>query len=164
MNYLTDEKQEIIDAIEFSMQMYSGVEGVFEKVPFENLSGYRCPTVDFEEWNFVGMSRLEENQVEKTIKQVIDHYSSAGLTKIAWIVSPQSTPSTLIDKLESNGFKKEIPVLGMYRTTEKKLEINITDEFEFKEYTLDETLKRFGEPKYGRMLERAYGMPEGAQI
>lgn len=159
---MKDAKQEIIDAIEFSMYMVEGVEGVYEKVQFNNLSGYICPTVDFEEFNQVGMSRLEESQVDDTIKQVIKHYTSSGLTKFAWIVSPQSKPSNLIEKLESHGFEKEIPVLGMYRPIEKKLEIDVTDEFEFKEYSLDETLKKFEDPEFCRMSERAYGMPEGA--
>ena len=162
MTNLKNERQEIIDAIEYSMHMYSEVEGVFEKIPFENLGGYRCTIVDFEEFNSVGRSRLDKNQLEDTIKKVIDHFTSVGLTKIAWIVSPQSTPSNLIEKLESNGFKKEIPVLGMYRPTEKEFDITVTEEFEFKEYTIDEALKLLEDPKYGKMIEKAYGMPEGA--
>jgi len=162
VNNLKEEKQEIIDAIEFSMHMINGVEGVYEKIQFENLSGYICPAVDFEEFNTVGMSRLEENQVDDTIKQVIDHYSSSGLTKLAWVLSPQSKPSNLVEKLESNGFKEEIPVLGMFRPVEKKLDINVTNEFEFKEHTLEETLQLFEDPEFCRKYEKAYGMPEGA--
>ncbi len=162
MNFLTDEKQKIIDAIEYSPHMYTPIEGVFEKIPIENLSGFRCPSVDFEEFNAVGMSRIEEDQLEDTIKQVVDFYTSAGLTKIAWIVSPQSKPDTLVEKLESAGFKKEIPVLGMYRSIGEELNISITEEFEFKAKTLDEFAASFNDPEFCRMVERAYGMPEGA--
>ncbi|NHK32984.1 MAG: GNAT family N-acetyltransferase [Asgard group archaeon] len=157
-----NDKQEIIDAIESSVYMYQEVEGVFAKYKHDYLSGYILKDIDFEEYNQVGMSRLSDDQVEDTIQEVIKTYTDLGLTRIGWFVSPQSTPDNLTDFLEKNGFKKDIPIWGMVRSISEPLDITINDEFEYKEYKVLEVMKLFDDPDFCSMLEKSYGMPEGA--
>jgi hypothetical protein len=159
---LTKDEKELLDAIEYSIYMYSNVEGVVEKVRHDYLEGYIWKGIDFEEYNQVGMSRLPEDKVEETIREVIDMYTKLGLTKIGWFVSPQSLPTNLTTYLEKNGFTKEIPAWGMTRSIQEPLDIKATDEFEFKEYTVKETMALFEDADFRRMCEQSYGMPEGS--
>ena len=50
----------------------------------------------------------------------------------------------------------------MYRSTKEEFDININEEFDYKEYSLDEYTALFDDPEFGIMMEKAYGMPEGA--
>ncbi|NHJ49692.1 MAG: hypothetical protein FK733_18015 [Asgard group archaeon] len=159
---MKDDEQEIIDAIESSIYMYQEAEGVMTKYKHDFLTGYIWKDIDYEEYNQVGMSRLPANQVEDAIQEVIKTYSDLGLTRIGWFVSPQSKPDNLPEFLEKNGFTKDIPAWGMFRSMTDPLDISITDEFEFKEYTVQEMMKLFDDPEFCRMAEQSYGKPEGS--
>ena len=159
---MSQKDKEILDAIEYSLFMSPGVEGVIDKYKHESLKGYICPMVDFEELNRVGMSRLPEDQTEETIKEVIASYSSLGLKSIGWILSPQSEPSDLKEKLENSGFKNEIPILGMVRPLSEQLDIEITDEFEFKSFKHEKIAELIQSPEIQKVYEKAYGAPEGS--
>ncbi len=159
---MTNKEKEILDAIEYSMFMYPGIEGVLDEYKHDSIKGYVCPAVDYEEYNRVGMSRLTEEQTEEAIKEVLSHYKSLGLTSVGWLLSPQSQPSNLEKRLVDSGFKKEIPILGMVRSTAEKLEINMTDEFEIKKYEEEEAIKLLKNPEIQYVYEKAYGTPEGA--
>jgi hypothetical protein len=162
VSILKDDKQEIIDAIESSVYMYQEVEGVMAKYKHEFLNGYIWKDIDFEEYNQVGMSRLPDDQVEDAIQEVIKTYSDIGLTRIGWFVSPQTKPDNLSEYLEKNGFKKDIPVWGMFRSVSEPLDISITDEFEFKQYSVHDVMNLFNDPDFCSMVEQSYGMPEGS--
>ncbi|MHA1200343.1 MAG: GNAT family N-acetyltransferase [Candidatus Heimdallarchaeaceae archaeon] len=159
---MNDDEQEIIDAIESSIYMYQELEGVMVKYKHDFLTGHIWKDIDFEEYNQVGMSRLPDDQVENTIQNVIKTYTDLGLTRIGWFVSPQSKPDNLPKFLEKYGFRKDIPVWGMFRSMTDPLDISITDEFEFKDYTVQEAMKLFDDPEFCRMVELSYGLPEGS--
>ncbi|NPE06786.1 MAG: GNAT family N-acetyltransferase [Asgard group archaeon] len=159
---MKDDEKELLDAIEYSIYMYGEVEGVVQKFKHEFLKGNIWNSIDFEEYNQVGMSRLPEDKVEEAIQEVINTYTSIGLTKIGWFVSPQSQPSNLTNYLEKHGFTKEIPAWGMTRSIQEPLDISVTDEFEFKELKINEVMAFFEDPDFRRMLEQSYGMPEGS--
>jgi len=159
---LNDDEQEIIDAIESSIYMYQELEGVMVKYKHDFLTGHIWKDIDFEEYNQVGMSRLPDDQVENTIQNVIKTYTDLGLTRIGWFVSPQSKPDNLPEFLEKYGFRKDIPAWGMFRSMTDPLDISITDEFEFKDYTIQEAMKLFDDPEFCRMVELSYGLPEGS--
>lgn len=158
---MSQKDKEILDAIEYSMFMYPGIEGVIDEYKHDSIKGYVCQMIDFEEFNRVGMSRLSEDQTEEAIKEVIAHYSSLGLKNIGWMISPQSKPDNIEENLVDYGFKKEIPVLGMVRPVAEKLEIKITDDFEFKVYADEDALELIKNPDFQAIYEKGYGAPEG---
>lgn len=157
-----DYDQNLLDAIEYSIYMYGEVEGVVEKFKHDFLKGMIWKGIDFEEYNQVGMSRLPEDKVEEAIREVISTYTNLGLTKIGWFVSPQSQPSNLTNYLEKHGFTKEIPAWGMTRSIQELLDITVTDEFEFREYNVNEVIALFDNADFRKMIEQSYGMPEGS--
>ncbi|MCG3259013.1 MAG: GNAT family N-acetyltransferase [Candidatus Heimdallarchaeota archaeon] len=159
---MSEKEKEILDAIENSMFMHSGIEGVLEELEDESVKGYVCPMVNHEEFNVVGKARLSENETEQKIAEITDYYKSKGLSVFSWVLSPQSKPYDLEQKLIDFGFKKEIPVLGMVRPVSKELELEINDEFEYKSYRDIEAVELIKSPMIQKLAERAYGMPEGA--
>jgi len=157
-----EEKQEILDAIESALFLMNEVEGVSKKYKHDSLKGYIWKALDFEEFNRIGKARLQIDQLDETIREVIKTYSDLGLTKIGWYVSPQSTPENLPEALQQHKFSKDYSVWGMVRDTQKPLDYSITDEFDFKEFTTLESLKLYDDPINRRRMEISYGMPEGA--
>lgn len=156
------EEKNIIDVIEKSLFMSQGVEGI--RIIYEHvyLEGTITPSVDHAEFNKVGMARIPEELVEKTIQEVLEDFQQYEVKTIGWVCSPQTEPSNLKEKLEVFGFVVEIPVWGMARSTEEVLDIEIAEEFEFKSYSGDEVLEIMRNNEFRRMGEKAYGAPEGA--
>ena len=159
---MTEEEQEILDAIEYSPFMYSGVEGVMEVYDHKYVKGIITPSMNTVELNKVGMARIPEEAVEDTIKEVIYYYSKQGVKSVGWILSPQTRPQDLSYRLEDYGFQVEIPVWGMSRSTDEQLEISVTDEFDFIAYNDEEAIDQLKQEEILRMGEKAYGFPEGA--
>jgi hypothetical protein len=158
---MDEERQKILDAIETSMFMLNKVEGVYERYNHPSLNGYIWKGLDFEEFNRVGMARLQEEQLDDTIQEVIDTYTRIGRTKIGWHITPQSTPNTLPEALERHGFTLQEYDWGMVRDIQQSIDFSITDKFEFKVFQGKEILPLYDDPKLRRKLEIAYGMPEG---
>ena len=79
---MIEEEQKILDAIEYSPFMYSGVEGVMEVYDHEYVKGIITPSMNTVELNKVGMARIPENAIEKTIKEVLDYFSNQGVNSI----------------------------------------------------------------------------------
>ncbi|MHA2279026.1 MAG: GNAT family N-acetyltransferase [Candidatus Kariarchaeaceae archaeon] len=138
------EQKEIIDAIEYSL-----TGGVYAII---------FPSIDYWEFNRIGMTRLTEENSDDTIKRVLDEYFKKNLKSICWVFSPQTTPSNLATFLEANNFHKRGVGWGMSRSVNIPLENSPPEEFEFRELPLEE-LKN---PEIQKMIEEAYGMPEGA--
>ncbi len=157
------ENQKILDAIESSLYLMEGVEGVFKRYIHPSLKGYIWKDLDFEEYNQVGKVRLTKDKVDGTISEVINTYSSLGLTKIGWFISPQSTPKNLPEVLKQYGFSKKETIWGMVRPTDEPMDFSISEEFDFKEYRgAEEILPLYDNPVNLRNMEISYGMPEGS--
>ncbi len=161
---MLEEEQGILDAIEYSPFMYSGVEGVMEVYEHRYVKGIITPSIATVELNKVGMARIPDNAVEETIEEVVNYFSKQGVNSIGWMLSPQSLPKNLASKLEDFGFQIEIPVWGMTRSIEEQLEISVSDEFEFQFYNNEEAIDQLKREEVLRMGEKAYGFPEGAGI
>ncbi len=159
---MINEEKELLDAIEYSMFMSPGIEGVMEKYQHEYLRGYITPTIDHVESNKVGIARIPEELVEKTIQEVINDFMQYGVKSVGWVYSPQTKPSNLAEKLEEFGFKIEIPVWGMKRPIEEEMVIKVVEEFDFKSYFKNEAIDILKEKEMLRMGEKAYGFPVGA--
>jgi N-acetylglutamate synthase-like GNAT family acetyltransferase len=65
--------------------------------------------------NMVGMARLDETNVDRTIQQVLDYFSTTG-TPFGWLVGPSSTPVDLCERLEAAGLTKLEVMHGMALT------------------------------------------------
>jgi hypothetical protein len=158
---LKSKEHELLDAIEYSLYMYPGVEGVCEEYKHELIKGYCCPIVDHANYNRVGMARLSEDQVDQGIKDVINYFTSRGVKNIGWNLSPQSKPENLIEKLQEFGFEKKTPHIGMALSTSEELNIDGTDEFIIKKYEEDDAVNMFKELEIQEILEKAFRLPEG---
>ncbi|MCE7741236.1 MAG: GNAT family N-acetyltransferase [Candidatus Heimdallarchaeota archaeon] len=162
---MSQKDKEILDVIESSMFMYNPVEGVIDDYPHDSIKGSVCPMVDHEEFNLVGGARLSDDEVDKAISELLEYYQTKGLTTVGWILSPQSQPSNLEEKLIEFDFTKEISVLGMVRSVSKPLEIETTDEFDIKIYRNEEAVELIKSQEMKDLYENAYGAPKGsAQI
>jgi len=155
------ENQMILDAIEFALFMMNEVEGVSKRYQHDSLKGSIWPALDFEEFNRVGKARLQNDQLDDTIREVIKTYSNLGITKIGWHVTPQSTPKNIPEALIQQGFSYDSSVWGMFRDIEQPMDFSITDEFDFKEFNTTGILQLYDDPENRRRMEISYGMPPG---
>jgi GNAT superfamily N-acetyltransferase len=104
------------------------------------------------------MTRLNEEEVDNTIEDMMDYYQKQGSKSFAWVIGPLTTPSNLAKYLKRKGFEHELTGWGMYLPMEKKIKVNELKDLTIKESKLEEIDKE----EVQKMIETAYGMPEGS--
>ncbi|OLS24001.1 MAG: hypothetical protein HeimC3_22260 [Candidatus Heimdallarchaeota archaeon LC_3] len=152
-------KEELLHAVEFSLiGMYEQFDGVMNVYKREGVHVIQFPAVDFWEFNRAGMTRLHENNAEEGIKDVINYYNKMGSKSIAWITGPLTTPPNFSEYLEKNNFEFEEAAWGMYLPVNAEFEVHALKDVEIIEATLED----MGREDVQKMIEQAYGMPEGS--
>lgn len=155
-------EEEIIKIIEYSIaKFYGPVENFIEVYETDEVKAYLCPSIDWEEINRAGLTRSKTSEdADRMVKVVLEKFKAINRTLVGWFNSQHTTPSNFVEILESNGFKKHTEILGLVRPISDPLEIEMNNKFTFKEYSLNEKKKFSSETN--KMIEKSYGMPEGA--
>ncbi|MGB7341549.1 MAG: GNAT family N-acetyltransferase [Phototrophicaceae bacterium] len=108
-------EQAILEALDSKLFLSADYpESISVPLNIEGVYGVRSVQSANADANFVGFTRLTEDNVLDTIEAVQAVYDAHG-HQFLWSVSDLSTPSTLAQHLESAGFVKAFDLVGMVR-------------------------------------------------
>lgn len=152
-------KNDINYAIEYSfVGMYKQYDGVVNVYNPEGNYMTQFPGVDFFEFNKAGLTRLQEEQAEKSITEMIKFFQTKGSKSFGWIVGPLTTPTILPNYLKKHNFEIEESAWGMYLPIDSSLEVSELRGLTIREATLEDVENE----NVQEMMEKAYGLPEGS--
>ena len=138
------QEDELVSIIENTNAMLNrkGLDSeFFEKlgiklVEIPGIKGFISP-VNSEGMNHVGLASLTSENVEETIKKVVDLFNTEKKS-FSWIVGPSSTPKDLSERLIKSGFHSLDETKGFGMAMSTSYEINeINNKFSVEEISLD---------------------------
>jgi GNAT superfamily N-acetyltransferase len=142
---------ELIEAIESSLQVYPPVSGLSEDLGVKGVRG-RVTDLSHPLANIVGMANIAPDDVAATLKMVRNRYSG-GRKAYGWVTGPLTRPIDLGERLVASGLKKVDELAGMV-LTDLSVPIAVDPRIEIREGTLQEAQAA------SEMMGRAYDMPE----
>jgi GNAT superfamily N-acetyltransferase len=144
-------EDELILAIESSLQVYPPVSGLSEDLGVKGVRG-RVTDLSHPLANLVGMADIAPENVDATLKMVRSRYSS-GRKAHGWVTGPLTRPHDLGQRLVAAGLVKADEMAGM-ALTDLDVPLAADPKIEVREATLHEAQAA------SEMMARAYGMPE----
>jgi GNAT superfamily N-acetyltransferase len=144
-------EDELILAIESSLQVYPPVSGLSEDLGVKGVRG-RVTDLSHPLANLVGMADIAPENVDATLKMVRSRYSS-GRKAYGWVTGPLTRPHDLGQRLVAAGLVKADEMAGM-ALTDLDVPLAADPKIEVREATLHEAQAA------SEMMARAYGMPE----
>jgi len=148
---MTKFEDELIQAIESSLQVYPPVSGLSEDLAVQGVRG-RVTDLSHPLANLVGMADIAPEDVDATLTMVRNRYSR-GRKAYGWVTGPLTRPHDLGARLVASGLKKEDEMAGMV-LTDLAVPIAVDPTVEIREATLHEAQAA------SAMMARAYDMPE----
>jgi GNAT superfamily N-acetyltransferase len=148
---MTESEDDLIQAIESSLQVYPPVSGLSEDLAVEGVRG-RVTDLSHPLANLVGMADIAPDDVDATLKMVRNRYSR-GRKAYGWVTGPLTRPHDLGARLVASGLVKEDEMAGMV-LTDLAVPIAVDPTIEIREATLHDAQAASG------MMARAYDMPE----
>jgi predicted GNAT family acetyltransferase len=112
---MTASKEAILHALENSVFEFPEAPGRWEVLDFPGVCAHATPRISYPLGNLVGVSTLTEANAGAVIAQVRDFFAKRNHT-VGWWVSPLSTPSDLVIRLEAAGFSKVLEQAGQVLT------------------------------------------------
>jgi len=144
-------EDDLIQAIESSLQVYPPVSGLSEDLAVKGVRG-RVTDLSHPLANLVGMADIAPDDVDATLTMVRNRYSR-GRKAYGWVTGPLTRPHDLGTRLVASGLKKEDEMAGMV-LTDLAVPIAVDPKIEIREATLHEAQAA------SEMMARAYDMPE----
>jgi GNAT superfamily N-acetyltransferase len=144
-------EDELVLAIESSLQVYPAVSGLSEDLGVKGVRG-RVTDLSHPLANLVGMADIAPENVDATLKMVRSRYSG-GRKAYGWVTGPLTRPHDLGERLVAAGLAKADEMAGMV-LTDLDLQIVADPTIEVREATLHEAQAA------SEMMARAYGIPE----
>ena len=144
-------EDDLIQAIESSLQVYPPVSGLSEDLAVKGVRG-RVTDLSHPLANLVGMADIAPDDVDATLTMVRNRYSR-GRKAYGWVTGPLTRPHDLGARLVASGLKKEDEMAGMV-LTDLAVPIAVDPKIEIREATLHEAQAA------SQMMARAYDMPE----
>lgn len=144
-------EDELILAIESSLQVYPPVSGLSEDLGVKGVRG-RITDLSHPLANLVGVANIAPDEVDATLKMVRNRYSR-GRKGYGWVTGPLTRPHDLGERLVGSGLKKADEMAGM-ALTDLTVPISVDPGIEVREATLHEAQAA------SEMMARAYGIPE----
>ncbi|MFW9929620.1 MAG: GNAT family N-acetyltransferase [Candidatus Thorarchaeota archaeon] len=152
-------KEELIYAVEYSLiGMYEQMDGVMNVYKPEGNHIIQFPKIDYWEFNKAGMTRLNEQNAETAIKDMLNYYKKMGSNSISWVISPLTRPANFSEYLKRNNFHYHESALGMFLPVEGEVKAIKPDDLEIRQAVLSDMEKE----DVQIMIEKAYGMPKGS--
>jgi len=148
---MTKPEDDLIQAIESSLQVYPPVSGLSEDLAVKGVRG-RVTDLSHPLANLVGMADIAPDEVDATLKMVRNRYSR-GRKAYGWVTGPLTRPNDLGARLVASGLVKEDEMAGMV-LTDLAVPIGVDAKIEIREATLHDAQAASG------MMARAYDMPE----
>ena len=148
---MTKPEDDLIQAIESSLQVYPAVSGLSEDLAVKGVRG-RVTDLSHPLANLVGMADIAPDEVDATLKMVRNRYSR-GRKAYGWVTGPLTRPNDLGARLVASGLVKEDEMAGMV-LTDLAVPIGVDAKIEIREATLHDAQAASG------MMARAYDMPE----
>jgi GNAT superfamily N-acetyltransferase len=144
-------EDELVVAIESSLQVYPPVSGLSEDLGVKGVRG-RVTDLSHPLANLVGMADIAPENVDATLKMVRSRYSG-GRKAYGWVTGPLTRPHDLGERLVGAGLTKADEMAGM-ALTDLDVQIAADPTIEVREATLHEAQAA------SEMMARAYGIPE----
>ncbi len=107
-------QDQLVEAIEASLFLYSDTPGYLEPLSFAGVTG-RVSRLSHPLANMVGMSTLDDASADMSISKVHEFFVGQGKA-YSWLVAPSSTPADLGRRLEAVGMVKFTEMAGMVLT------------------------------------------------